>query len=102
MGETPYFKAWGERRLVAAALVEPRPGRRSPSPGSPPDLRQVETAEELRWFRSNYLGAAFPAERLRDPDVSPLYADLHGLPPALFSVGARPATALDTPARPRP
>jgi acetyl esterase/lipase len=25
---------------------------------------------------------------LRDPDVSPLYADLRGLPPALFTVGA--------------
>jgi acetyl esterase len=23
----------------------------------------------------------------RDPDVSPLYADLHGLPPAIFTVG---------------
>ena len=28
-----------------------------------------------------------PEER-RDPGVSPLYADLHGLPPALFTVGA--------------
>lgn len=27
-------------------------------------------------------------EALRDPDVSPLYADLRGLPPALFTVGA--------------
>eukprot|EP00908_Phaeocystis_cordata_P011401 Transcript_22276.p3 GENE.Transcript_22276~~Transcript_22276.p3 ORF type:complete len:197 (+),score=82.75 Transcript_22276:715-1305(+) len=71
MGETPYFKAWGERRLV-------------------------ETAEELRWFRSNYLGAAFPAERLRDPDVSPLYADLRGLPPALFSVGTEDALLEDS------
>ncbi|MGH9079784.1 MAG: alpha/beta hydrolase [Acidimicrobiales bacterium] len=28
-----------------------------------------------------------PAEQRRDPDVSPLYADLAGMPPALFSVG---------------
>ena len=28
-----------------------------------------------------------PEERRRDPDVSPLYADLRGMPPALFSVG---------------
>ena len=28
-----------------------------------------------------------PEDR-RDPGVSPLYADLHGLPPALFTVGA--------------
>lgn len=27
-------------------------------------------------------------EALRDPDLSPLYADLRGLPPALFTVGA--------------
>ncbi len=27
-----------------------------------------------------------PQER-RDPDVSPLYADLHDLPPAIFTVG---------------
>ena len=27
------------------------------------------------------------SEARRDPDVSPLYADLHGLPPALFTVG---------------
>jgi acetyl esterase len=25
---------------------------------------------------------------LRDPEISPLYADLHGLPPALFTVGS--------------
>lgn len=25
--------------------------------------------------------------RRRDPDVSPLYADLRGLPPALFTIG---------------
>ena len=27
------------------------------------------------------------AEARRDPDLSPLYADLHDLPPALFTVG---------------
>ena len=34
---------------------------------------------------------AFPGrdlEKLRDPNVSPLYADLTGLPPAMFVVGA--------------
>lgn len=35
------------------------------------------------WFHDQYV----PAERRREPDVSPLWADLHGLPPALFSVG---------------
>ena len=71
MGETPYFKQFGEKRLV-------------------------ETADELRWFRSNYLGESFPAERLRDPDVSPLYADLRGLPPAIFSVGTEDALLEDS------
>lgn len=32
----------------------------------------------------------------RDPDVSPLYADLRGMPPALFTVGTRDALIDDT------
>lgn len=35
------------------------------------------------WFRDHYA----PKERHRDPEVSPLYAHLHGLPPALVLVG---------------
>jgi acetyl esterase len=35
------------------------------------------------WFT----GLFVPPDLRRDPDVSPLYADLHGLPPALFTVG---------------
>ncbi|EOD35721.1 hypothetical protein EMIHUDRAFT_460567 [Emiliania huxleyi CCMP1516] len=55
------------------------------------EKRLVETANELRWlrsqFRSQYLGTGFDAAtaRLRDPDVSPLHADLGGMPPALLS-----------------
>lgn len=36
------------------------------------------------------------AEQRRDPDVSPLYADLHGMPPALFSVGTNDHLLDDT------
>ena len=35
-------------------------------------------------------------EERRDPDVSPLYADLHGLPPAIFSVGTNDHLLDDT------
>jgi len=37
----------------------------------------------IRWFTDQFV----PEEKRRDPDVSPLYADLRGLPPALFTVG---------------
>ncbi len=35
-------------------------------------------------------------EKLQQPQYSPLYADLHGLPPALFTVGAADPLADDT------
>jgi acetyl esterase/lipase len=35
-------------------------------------------------------------ENRRDPDVSPLYADLHGMPPALFTVGGTDHLVDDT------
>ena len=55
---TPSVSAWGERYVV---LSEPY----------------------INWCLDMFV----PAEKRRDPDVSPLYADLSGLPPALFSVG---------------
>ena len=47
------------------------------------DERIVVNTPDLACFASQYA----PAERRRDPDVSPLYADLSGMPPALFTCG---------------
>jgi len=40
----------------------------------------------MRWFGDQFLPGMSPEER-REPDVSPLYADLSLLCPALFLVG---------------
>ena len=37
----------------------------------------------MRWFNENYV----PSGNFTDPGISPLYADLRGLPAALFTVG---------------
>ena len=55
---TPSVRAWGERYVV---LSEPY----------------------INWCLDMFVAA----EKRTDPDVSPLYANLAGLPPALFSVG---------------
>ncbi len=55
---TPSVRRWGERNLVLNTPI-------------------------IQWFTDQYV----PEERRREPDVSPLYADLRGLPPALFTVG---------------
>ncbi|MBL8550261.1 MAG: alpha/beta hydrolase fold domain-containing protein [Hyphomonadaceae bacterium] len=51
--------------------------------------------ERLRGSRE----AAFPgrdAEALRDPEISPLYADLAGMPPAIFTIGAQDSVLDDS------
>ncbi|WP_242893288.1 alpha/beta hydrolase [Actinomadura litoris] len=40
----------------------------------------------MRWFYDQYLPGLAPEER-RDPAISPLYADVRGMPPARFTVG---------------
>lgn len=55
---TPSARRWGERNLIL-------------------------TTKLIEWFNENYVAGA----RRSDPDVSPLYADLADLPPALFTVG---------------
>lgn len=61
LGMTPSQRRWGDRYLVLSAPV-------------------------IRWFVAQFLPGA-DAEALTSPEVSPLYADLAGLPPAQFIVG---------------
>ena len=58
---TPSQRLWGDRYLVLSAPV-------------------------MSWFGDQFLPGASLEER-RSPEISPLYADLAGLPPALFVVG---------------
>ncbi len=55
---TPSVRRWGQRRLVL-------------------------NTSAIQWFTDHFV----PERLRRDPDVSPLYADLSRMPPALFSVG---------------
>jgi len=48
------------------------------------DRNVILNSENIDWFVDCFVP---DAERRRDPDVSPLYADLSGAPPALFTVG---------------
>jgi acetyl esterase len=63
-----------------------------------PSQRHAETGVlitrgSLAWFYDQYV----PDHALRaDPDVSPLYADLRGLPPVLLSVGGGDSLLDDT------
>ena len=50
------------------------------------DANLVLTPAVRHWFRTCY-GGGRTRDELRDPDISPLYADLRDLPPALFTVG---------------
>jgi acetyl esterase/lipase len=65
---TPSAAAWGEERLVL-------------------------NTRDIRMFTDGFCG---PSADRRDPDVSPLHANLAGLPPALFAVGTRDPLLDDT------
>jgi acetyl esterase len=53
------------------------------------------TDSGMNWFNDNFL-PGLDDEQLRDPAISPLYADLTGLPPALFTVGTADPLLDDT------
>ncbi len=60
---TPSLRNWGERNLVLNRKI-------------------------CEWFGDNLLPPdQYSLEAKRDPEISPLYAKLHDLPPALFTVG---------------
>lgn len=61
LGMTPSQRLWGERNLILSTPI-------------------------IQWFCDLFSPGTTPEER-RDPSLSPLYADLRGLPPALFMVG---------------
>jgi acetyl esterase/lipase len=52
------------------------------------DLDLVLSTPIIRWFIDQFLPDTGVEER-RAPDISPLYADLKGMPPARFAVGTR-------------
>ena len=58
---TPSQRLWGERNLILSTPI-------------------------LHYFGDMFL-PGLGDEARRDPDISPLYADLHDMPPALFTVG---------------
>jgi acetyl esterase/lipase len=63
LGLTPSQRAWGERNLVLSTPI-------------------------MEWFYECFT-PGLTAEQRRDPEISPLWAELSGLPPALFIVGDR-------------
>jgi acetyl esterase len=60
---TPSQRLWGERNLVLSTPI-------------------------IEWFAGNFLPDQGREQR-REPDISPLYADLAGMPPAIFTIGTQ-------------
>jgi acetyl esterase/lipase len=67
---TPSQRLWGERNLVLSTPI-------------------------IAWFADQFLPRHNPEQR-RDPDISPLYADLSDMPPAIFTVGTEDPLLDDT------
>ena len=67
---TPSQRLWGERNLVLSTPI-------------------------IRWFGDNFL-PSHDLEQRRDPNISPMYADLAAMPPAIFTVGTQDPLLDDT------
>jgi acetyl esterase/lipase len=67
---TPSQRRWGDRNLVLSTPI-------------------------IAWFADQFL-PAHSAEQRRDPDVSPLFAELSGMPPAIFTIGTSDPLLDDT------
>ena len=67
---SPSQRRWGDRNLVLSTPI-------------------------IAWFADQFLPGRDPEQR-RDPDISPLFADLSGMPPAIFTVGTADALLDDT------
>ena len=63
LGMTPSQRAWGERNLILSTPI-------------------------MQWFYDLFT-PGLSSEQRRAPSISPLYADLRRLPPALFTVGTQ-------------
>jgi acetyl esterase/lipase len=67
---TPSQRLWGERNLVLSGPI-------------------------INWFTEQFLPHHDPEER-RSADISPLFAELSGLPPAIFTIGTQDPLLDDT------
>jgi acetyl esterase/lipase len=70
LSKSPSQRLWGERNLVLSGPI-------------------------IDWFGDQFL-PHHDREQRRDPDISPLFADLAAMPPAMFTVGTEDALLDDT------
>lgn len=70
LSKTPSQRRWGERNLVLSGPI-------------------------IDWFGDQFL-PHHDREQRRDPDISPLYADLADMPPAMFTIGTEDALLDDS------
>jgi acetyl esterase len=68
---TPSQRRWGDRNLVLSGPI-------------------------INWFADQFLPDHHDLESRRDPDISPLFADLADMPPAIFTIGTEDPLLDDT------